>query len=102
MWAGPAVETVEPNRNSRQRRTRGRRGVRGAGCVAGPVHDLQFARALVRSTGGVSRGGSLAGASAGQLLMTAPGIRVANDELVTAREVMRDLPALWSARGPRR
>jgi len=26
--------------------------------------------------------------------MKAPGIRVANDELVTAREVMRDLPAL--------
>jgi PHD/YefM family antitoxin component YafN of YafNO toxin-antitoxin module len=26
--------------------------------------------------------------------MKAPAIRVANDELVTAREVMRDLPAL--------
>jgi PHD/YefM family antitoxin component YafN of YafNO toxin-antitoxin module len=26
--------------------------------------------------------------------MKAPGIRVANDELVTVREVMRDLPAL--------
>lgn len=26
--------------------------------------------------------------------MKAPGIRVANDELVTVREVMRDLPTL--------
>ena len=29
-------------------------------------------------------------------------IRVANDEFVTAREVIRHLSALWSARGPRR
>ena len=55
MWAGPAVGTLDPNRNSRQRRMRGRRGVRVLVAPVGPAHDLQFACALVRSTGGASR-----------------------------------------------
>ena len=58
-WAGPAVGTLDPDTDSRQLRTRGRRGVRGVGRGAGPVHDLCFACALVRSTGSVSRKGAL-------------------------------------------
>jgi diguanylate cyclase (GGDEF)-like protein len=59
MWAGPAVGTLDPNKIhvSGARAVGGKCGVLVA--LAGPVHDLRFACALVRSTGGVSRKGDL-------------------------------------------
>jgi hypothetical protein len=56
LWADPAVGTLDPEPEFTP--AAHPRPVGSAGLLVapvGPVHDLQFACALVRSTGGVSR-----------------------------------------------